>query len=514
MIFRNVTALQSNPDKSFFKEKIDIYIKTVASAAKKYNLQPPQINQSLCVEEMIDMGLISAQGELRDLNNFLKSKKFEQFMEAVAYVLENEALLRPFVERLSNKSRAERQHYEKSRNAFTLVDLFCGAGGFSLGFQQVGFKTLLANDLDRLCTETYKYNHMEIPSPQIICGDIRQLSQYIEQSVADEVDVVIGGPPCQGFSSANKHHRIIDDPRNELYKYFLICVARLTPKIVIMENVKGMLKVAGQVVEDYEAISVNKNGNTYTYRVAYKLLNSVDFSVAQSRERLLYIAVRNDISAALDLRPETVFDLISNYTAHRARYILKDALEGVRELEPPHAMNVGEVDTEEGGKKIDVNPYTGAENGYLRLINQGKEIPLVFNHKARYCSLLNHEIYGRMAQGDDATSACIADIMPYAHRNDKFKDKYFRLYADRPCRTITAHLRSDCHSHIHPTQARALTPREAARAQSFPDDYLFLGPYLKTYTQIGNAVPVIMARGIAQVVRQILEQAGEQRENP
>ena len=81
-------------------------------------------------------------------------------------------------------------------------------------------------------------------------------------------------------------------------------------------------------------------------------------------------------------------------------------------------------------------------------------------------------------------------------------------------RSITAHLRSDCHSHIHPTQARALTPREAARAQSFPDDYLFLGPYLKTYTQIGNAVPVIMARGIAQVVRQILEQAGEQRENP
>ena len=168
-------------------------------------------------------------------------------------------------------------------------------------------------------------------------------------------------------------------------------------------------------------------------------------------------------------------------------------------------MNVGEIDTEEGGRKIDSNPYIGNENSYLNLINQGREIPLVFNHKARYCSELNHEIYKRMNQGDDATDPKIADIMPYAHRNNKFKDKYYRLYADRPCRTITAHLRSDCHSHIHPYQNRGLTPREAARVQSFPDDYCFLGPYLKTYTQIGNAVPTLMARGIASAIKHYLE---------
>ena len=228
-----------------------------------------------------------------------------------------------------------------------------------------------------------------------------------------------------------------------------------------------------------------------------------------SRLMMIFFAFRCDISEALAIRPEDVFNMISDYNENGKRYILRDVLEGVRELEPPHTMNVGEVDTEESGRKIDINPYMGTENGYLQLINQNREIPLVFNHKARYCSLLNHEIYSRMAQGDDATSECIADIMPYAHRNDKFKDKYFRLYEDRPCRTITAHLRSDCHSHIHPTQARALTPREAARAQSFPDDYLFLGPYLKTYIQIGNAVPVVMARGIARVIRHILEQAGD-----
>lgn len=509
LIFKNVTELQSNSDKTFFKEKVDIYIKIVAAVAKKYELPEPQIRHNLCIEEMVRMGVIFNQGDVDDLKNFLKKKVYEQFVVAIAYVIDNQEILHSFVKNLSNEERRIEQDNERNRDAFTLVDLFCGAGGLSLGFKQLGFKTLLANDFDNMCIETYKYNHPEIPSSKIICDDIRELSQHIEQYVEENVDVVIGGPPCQGFSSANKHHRVIDDPRNELYKYFLISVSKLAPKIVIMENVKGMLKVADQVVEDYENIIVNVNGEPYSYHVAYKLLNSADFSVAQNRERLIYIAIRGDISEVLNIRPEDMFDMISINNQNGNRYTLRDVLEGVRELEPPHSMKVGEVDTEKGGRKIDVNPFRGTENGYLKLINQDREIPLVFNHKARYCSLLNHEIYGRMAQGDDATSERIADIMPYAHRNDKFKDKYYRLYEDKPCRTITAHLRSDCHSHIHPTQARAITPREAARAQSFPDDYLFLGPYLKTYIQIGNAVPVVMARGIAEVVHQILEQAGD-----
>ena len=509
LMFKNVTELQSNSDKSFFKEKIDIYIKIVAAVAKKHELLKPKISQEFCIDEMVRMGVICNRDNVDFLKKFLKKKTYESFIDAIAYVLDNKEILYPFVANLNNAERKVKQEYERNRNAFTLVDLFCGAGGLSLGFKQIGFKTLLANDFDNMCIETYKYNHPEIHSSSIICGDIRELSHNIEQYVTENVDVVIGGPPCQGFSSANKHHRVIDDPRNELYKYFLISVAKLSPKIVIMENVKGMLKVANQVVEDYENIVVNVNGISCSYHVAYKLLNSADFSVAQSRERLIYIAIRSDVTEILNIRPEDMFDMIYASNENKNRYVLRDVLEGVRELEPPHIMNVGEVDTEEGGRKIDVNPFTGTENGYLQLINQGREIPLVFNHKARYCSLLNHKIYCRMAQGDDATSECIADIMPYAHRNDKFKDKYYRLYEDKPCRTITAHLRSDCHSHIHPTQARAITPREAARAQSFPDDYLFLGPYLKTYIQIGNAVPVVMARGIAEVVHRILEQAGD-----
>ena len=117
---------------------------------------------------------------------------------------------------------------------------------------------------------------------------------------------------------------------------------------------------------------------------------------------------------------------------------------------------------------------------------------------------MNYEIFRRLDQGEDSTSPKIADIMPYAHRNGIFKDKYYKLYADRPCRTITAHLRMDCLSHIHPYQIRSITPREAARVQSFPDDYLFLGAYLKTYMQIGNAVPVLMAKQIAKIIKKYL----------
>lgn len=117
----------------------------------------------------------------------------------------------------------------------------------------------------------------------------------MQDYIDEDVDVVVGGPPCQGFSSANQQ-RIIDDPRNELYKYYIECVKKILPKFVVMENVRGMLKVADQVVEDYESIEEKKNGFTYGYTVSYKILNSLDFSVAQSRERLIYIAIRNDVA--------------------------------------------------------------------------------------------------------------------------------------------------------------------------------------------------------------------------
>lgn len=353
------------------------------------------------------------------------------------------------------------------------------------------------------CVRTYRYNHPEVPVDKVVKDDIRKIVDNVQNYIDEDVDVVVGGPPCQGFSSANQQ-RIIDDPRNELYKYYIECVKKILPKFVVMENVRGMLKVADQVVEDYESIKEKKNGVTYSYAVSYKLLNSLDFSVAQSRERLIYIAIRNDVAEKKDITPKAIFEEICKANEDKPHYLLRDALEYIKPLDAPRIKNMNEKDDELTGKKIDVNSYSGNESEYLKLINEGRSIPVLFNHKARYVNDINYEIYRLLNQGDDASDPKISGIMPYSNRLHCFKDKYFKLVADKPSRTITAHLRMDCHSHIHPYQIRAITPREAARCQSFPDDYLFLGPYLKTYMQIGNAVPCLMAKGIANVIKKYL----------
>ena len=489
-----------NTTKRFYKEKIEVFIKTVRAVSQLSNIEIGEINESVSTSLFIEMNIIREKEDIFILKRFLKNELYSDLLRCGTVVSANREVFDPYIYKLNESKRHELQKKEKKDKDITLVDMFCGAGGLSLGFIHEGCRVIFANDVDELCMETYKYNHPETPVNAMKCEDIRNFVGKIDEYITEDVDIVIGGPPCQGFSSANKHHRVINDPRNELYKYYIKVVESLAPKIVVMENVRGMLKVADQVVEDYETIIAKKSGKEYSYSIAYRLLNSADFKVAQSRERLIYIALRNDIVETSGQTPENIFERIERTNAGNAVYNLSSALEGVRELEPPETMGVGELDTEEAGRKIDVNRFNGLENEYLQLINDNREMNLVLNHKARYCSPVNHEIYRRLNQGDDATNEKIADIFPYAHRNDKFKDKYFRLHADRPCRTITAHLRADCHSHIHPVEARTLTPREAARVQSFPDDYLFLGPYLKTYIQIGNAVPPLMARGIAKTL--------------
>jgi DNA (cytosine-5)-methyltransferase 1 len=260
-----------------------------------------------------------------------------------------------------------------------------------------------------------------------------------------------------------------------------------------------MLSVAEQVIEDFNGIKTKQG---YKYLADYQLLNSYDFSVAQSRDRLFYIAIRSDVVEEKDITPLKIFDNILQ--SSNRKYVLKDALEYIRPLEAERIKNRTEVYNNITGKKVDKNEYNPPKDSYINLINGGELKKIIFNHKARYCNDTNYEIYKRLEQGDDATDPKIADIMPYAHRNHVFKDKYFKLIEDKPSRTITAHLRMDCHSHIHPTQIRAITPREAARIQSFPDDYLFLGAYLKTYMQIGNAVPPLMAKGIAKEIKKYL----------
>ncbi len=505
MIFVPIEDVNKKVEKEFFVEKINLYIRLVEVLCEKALIILTQNylseNQSYVFDLLTDIGVIRSRDGISALEKLL-GNKYQSFINAVVFASKHKDIVGKELDKLSNSKRRELQKGFEGRS-LQLVDFFCGAGGLSLGFLQEDFNVVLANDIEDVCVETYKYNHPELPSSRIIKGDIKDIVDHIEDFNCTNVDVVVGGPPCQGFSEANRQ-RVIDDPRNKLYKYFLIAVEKIAPKFVVMENVKGMLKVAGQVVEDYERIEAVKDGKKYKYRVHFELLNSQDFSVAQSRERLIFIAIRNDIIADKGIDPTDVFTKIRENNKNNHIFVLNDALKDIKPLDAPRVKNRNEIDSETTGKKVDVNYYDCNQNPYLRLINGGRNIPFVYNHKARYCSDVNYEIYKRLDQGDDATDEKIRDIMPYAHRNHCFKDKYFKLYADRPCRTITAHLRMDCHSHIHPFQVRSLTPREAARVQSFPDDYVFLGAYLKTYMQIGNAVPPLMAKRIAEVIKKYL----------
>ena len=502
MIFMSVSKLNHKTQIAFFREQINVYIRLVEVFCEKNDV-PYEVNESTLIEkELIEIGVIETEDEIDILKLFLGAE-FVRFEKAVRYVVENGGELRKGVEKLYNAERKRIQKEAETKKAMTLVDFFCGAGGLSLGFLQEGFQVKLANDIEDVCIQTYKYNHPELPSDRLIQGDIKQIVDNIEDFIDSDIDIVVGGPPCQGFSEANRQ-RVIDDPRNKLYKYFIQAVEKIVPKFVVMENVKGMLKVAGQVVEDYESLRIKKQGSVYSYKVAYQVLNSQDFSVAQSRERLIYIAVRNDVMEELQITPKQIFAQIEEACKDNKKYILQNALDDIKPLDAPRIKNTNEIDSDTTGKKVDINSYDNNINEYLALINQGRRIPYIFNHKARYVSDVNYDIYSKLNPGDDATDEKIADIMPYAHRNHCFKDKYYKLHADRPCRTITAHLRMDCHSHIHPTQIRALTPREAARVQSFPDDYLFWGAYLKTYMQVGNAVPPMMARGLAAIIKKYI----------
>lgn len=377
-----------------------------------------------------------------------------------------------------------------SESSLKMVDLFCGAGGLSLGFTQEGFVTCLANDIQAVCVDTYAHNHPETPRDRIVLGDIKEMvvDRIDELLGGEKVDIVVGGPPCQGFSMANRQ-RLIDDPRNQLYKNFVQTVDKIRPPFFVMENVKGMLSVKDQVIEDFESIG---------YQVAAHILNAKDYGVPQNRERLIYIGNRVGIDN------EKIFEEIVASSDSIPNTVLRDALYGLRELSASRTKNSTDLETEESGRRID-HDYIQRQNQYVSYINQGHTYPAVLNHKARYNNDRDIEIFGRLDPGDKSTDPKIADIMPYSRRNDIFKDKYFKLEPDKVCKTITAHMKFDCNMYIHPSQARGLTPREAARVQSYPDDYFFRGAYTKTYMQIGNSVPPLLGRAIATVVKKYIE---------
>ena len=369
-----------------------------------------------------------------------------------------------------------------------LVDLFAGCGGLSIGMEQAGFTPWFVNEIVPIFCNTYKCNH-KLPDSHYYVGDINQLNKDIAkfQDILSDISIVCGGPPCQGFSTANRQ-RIIDDPRNNLYKAYLQFLSVVRPKFFVMENVRGMANKIEEIKQNFREYL----GEEYQFDAA--VLQAQDFGVPQNRKRLIMIGNR------MGINPAEIFAEIEKQK--RPAFVLKDALEGLPELQA--RAEKGRSDIENSISGFSVCDFDYPKTDFYRFINGDRSLDKLYNHKNRYNNPRDIEIFSRLPQGGDSLHPSIADIMPYSRRNHIFKDKYFKLEEGKICKTITSHMKYDCNMYIHPWQARGLSPREAARIQTFPDDYVITGPQNSWYAQVGNAVPVKLAKAIGDAIMKFL----------
>ena len=366
------------------------------------------------------------------------------------------------------------------------VDLFAGCGGLSLGMEKAGFEVAFASDIDPICLETYIRNR-NLENNKIFVGDISELNARFNEYAQnfENIDLVCGGPPCQGFSMANRQ-RLINDPRNSLYKEYLLFLQKTKPRFFIMENVKGMLNKIDEILLDVRTYLGDE------YDVAFDVFNAKNFGVPQNRERLIVIGNR------IGINTQGIINNIHEKEKNIKKFTLGEAIFDLPKLEPNRIKNNNRVELKETG--FTCTEYSYTKTPFYTFINENKEIEFLYNHKNRYNNDRDIEIFVRLPQGGNSLPESIKDIMPYESRNNIFKDKYYKLKSDDVCKTITSHMKFDCNMYIHPTQARGLSPREAARIQTFPDDFIFYGPQNSWYKQIGNAVPVKLAQIIGEEV--------------
>ena len=379
-----------------------------------------------------------------------------------------------------------------TKKKYTFIDLFAGCGGLSLGLEQAGFEVVFMNEIVNTFASTYLANH-NLKEGQYFIGDINELNKClgkysdILKNPDKPITLVCGGPPCQGFSMANRQ-RIIDDPRNQLYKAYLQFLSEIRPQFFIMENVKGMANKFDEIIANFKEYLVDE------YLYDYRLLKVQDFGIPQNRERFIMIGNRMGID------PNEIFTEIERHK--RPPFVLKDALFGLPHLEARKEKNKGEYESLECG--FTERDFSYPSTDFYHFINGDRVITKLYNHKNRYNNLRDIEIFRRLPQGANSLHESIQDIMPYKRRNNIFKDKYFKLDENQICKTITSHMKYDCNMYIHPWEARGLSPREAARIQTFPDDFVLKGPQNSWYAQVGNAVPVKFAEVIGKSIMKFL----------
>jgi DNA (cytosine-5)-methyltransferase 1 len=400
-------------------------------------------------------------------------------------------------------TRLKKEHFLKKylpeskkipNSSFLFADFFSGVGGLSQGLTQAGFTPAFVNDHYAAALETYYFNH-QLPADRFYLGDIETLVENAERyrPLFKEIQLVAGAPPCQSFSMANRWQSPAEDPRNELYQYFLKMLQIIQPQWFIIENVEGIKRIEQNIKQDV------LNYTQSNYHFVDFVVNAKDFGIPQNRKR--YFLIGSLAKSKSELQ-HIVYQL-ETIKQNRVRFALKDALFGLPPLKTNPFSNQTEYDSDLHGFKI--KKMESPQNDFLDWINPKESFDNTFllNHKSRFNNENDVKIFGLLQQGENSTAQSIQPYNKYLNRAAIFKDKYYKLKEDAFCKTITSHMENDCHMYIHPTQARGLSPREAARVQTFPDNYFFRGSIRDWYKQIGNAVPVKLAEVIGKEIIKI-----------
>lgn len=362
-------------------------------------------------------------------------------------------------------------------SGWTVIDLFCGAGGLSEGFRQAGFHVLAGQDIDATFGETFTATHGEA---KFVHGPIQDIAASELLNVAGmkpgEIDVIVGGPPCQGYSVYN-HKRGIDDPRAGLFKEYLRFVKEIMPRWIVMENVSGITSIAGGGIVREIQSGMRKLG----YRVDMKLLKAEEFGVPQERRRVFFIATREE--ACPILFPTAAYgpELIPFTT-------IWDAISDLPELRNGEDRGPVAFDTSVG-------------NSYQALLRGDRDY--VENHAAPRLSKVNLHRLRHIPPGGSWRDMPF-DLLPVGMKKAKRSDhtkRYGRPRKDDLACTILT--KCDIHwgAYIHPTQERSFSVREAARLQSFPDFFTFKGHRTQQFVQVGNAVPPLLGKSVALAIK-------------
>ena len=380
--------------------------------------------------------------------------------------------------------------------AKNFIDLFCGAGGFSLGFERAGFKCVGAIDISKSCINTHKLNFPDCVS---INSDISKIKpdEFKKKLGNKKIDIVIGGPPCPTFSTIghakiksiksknNSNFTLFDDDRNFLFKNYFNYIEYFKPDFFLMENVPNFItKYNGSIFNQTKA-KIEKLG----YQILNEnnlIFNAADYGVPQTRRRMILIGTK--IKNFKFELPKIEFFSDDNLFSKKNKYrTVKDAISDLPKITD--------------NWRIDECEYSLSKNlnDFQKLMRK-KTNGTVKNNICRMTNDRAKKVFKEMKQGSKYMDLPkdIRRILPF--REDIFADRLKRLINNKPSWTVIAHIGMDGYMYIHPTETRTLSVREAARLQSFPDDFVFLGTQMETYHQVGNAVPVLLAEAVAKSI--------------